>query len=151
MPSLRVGLVRLAYRIGYPIAWAAWFVVRPRGRGVKVVVLHGDRVLLVRHTYGDRRSWKLPGGFLRRREDPELGARRELAEEVGVTTVRWRSLGEMTVAVRTRRDHVWLYAAEVDGSAVHLQPTEIAEARWFARDDLPARVDSHVAEIVARA
>jgi ADP-ribose pyrophosphatase YjhB (NUDIX family) len=151
VPALPVRFVRLAYLIGYPLARATWLVARRRGRGVKVVVLHGHRVLLVRHTYGDRRSWQLPGGFLHRGEAPELGARREVAEEVGVDIVGWRALGEMDIEVRSRQDHVWLYAAEVDGDAIDPQLTEIAEARWFPRDALPARMATQVAEIVGRA
>jgi len=40
------------------------------------------QVLLVRHSY--RQSWGLPGGLLKRGEDPATAALREAAEEVGL-------------------------------------------------------------------
>ena len=44
------------------------FVLHPRVRGVRCVLVHGDELLLVRHSYGDRR-WGLPGGLIKRSED----------------------------------------------------------------------------------
>ncbi|WP_412538360.1 NUDIX domain-containing protein [Longispora sp. K20-0274] len=63
-------------------------VLKPRTHGVKVLVLHPDHAggfLLVRHSYGDRDVWGLPGGGYRpRRESPEHAARRECREELGI-------------------------------------------------------------------
>ncbi|MES2906548.1 MAG: NUDIX domain-containing protein, partial [Pseudomonadota bacterium] len=50
--------------------------------GVRAVVLKGDDVLLVRHTYMD--GWYLPGGGVDRGEALEKAAVRECFEEVGV-------------------------------------------------------------------
>ena len=59
----------LVRRVGYRFAYAGlrvyWFVLRPRSTGIKCVLTDGDRVLLVRHTYGPR-AWELPGGSLKR-------------------------------------------------------------------------------------
>jgi hypothetical protein len=52
-------LRRLGYRVAYRVLQAFWFVARPSKQGVKCLVTCHDRVLLVRHTYGNR-SWDVP-------------------------------------------------------------------------------------------
>ncbi|RSN28792.1 NUDIX hydrolase [Amycolatopsis sp. WAC 04169] len=42
----------------------------------------GDRVLLVRKTYGNR--WDIPGGYVDRGESPAAACRRELQEELAL-------------------------------------------------------------------
>ncbi|MGW4829647.1 NUDIX domain-containing protein [Amycolatopsis japonica] len=42
----------------------------------------GDRVLLVRKTYGNR--WDIPGGYVDRGESPAAACRREIHEELGI-------------------------------------------------------------------
>jgi 8-oxo-dGTP pyrophosphatase MutT (NUDIX family) len=74
--------IRLALWIAYRVLLVAWFVFRPRRRGVFVAVWHEGRVLAIRNSY---RDWiSLPAGGVRRGEAIEATARRELAEEVGI-------------------------------------------------------------------
>jgi 8-oxo-dGTP pyrophosphatase MutT (NUDIX family) len=107
-------------------------VRRPHTRGVKCVVRGADgRVVFVRHAYGDRRSWELPGGHLRRREDPEAAVRREMREELGVELERLRALGSVDVAGRHKRTTLHVFEGTVAPGAV-LRPDagELAEVRW---------------------
>lgn len=42
----------------------------------------GDRVLLVRKTYGNK--WDIPGGYVDRGESPAAACEREVREELGI-------------------------------------------------------------------
>ena len=133
---LPVPLARLVYRVGYVVLRLASLVLRPRTRGVKCLVFHGDDLLLVRHTYGPR-HWDIPGGFCRRGESFDAAAHRELAEELGIEGARWTSLGDLDRRHQRRREMVGALRADVAGREVTLQPAEIEAARWFPRAALP--------------
>jgi len=123
-PRLRVAAVHLlspSYTVG-----AVCIIERADGA-----------VLFVRHSYRPR--WGVPGGLCRAGEEVADGARREVAEEVGVAVTL---LGEPAVVVDPgeRRVDV-VYAARVaDGvdpaAAVPTSP-EIVECRWFGAEERP--------------
>jgi ADP-ribose pyrophosphatase YjhB (NUDIX family) len=125
------------YRLASPLLAAYHYVFRPTVRGVRCAIVRDDRVLLVRHTYGDRR-WAWPGGLLRRGEDPRDTARREMREELGLDLEDWRALGRVEHVADDRAHHeVWGFLAEVGEIELTLQRAEIAEARWMRLDDVP--------------
>lgn len=65
------------------------------GDAVSVVAWEKDRIYLVRqyrHSWG-KRIWEVPCGGLHRGEGPLIAAKRELAEEAGITARQWRRLG----------------------------------------------------------
>jgi 8-oxo-dGTP pyrophosphatase MutT (NUDIX family) len=90
---------------------------------------HG-RMLFVRHTYGDRAAWELPGGTLRRREDPAAAVRREMREELGIDLVDLRRLGAADVAGDHKTTLIHCFEARTGGAPLRLAGGEIAEARW---------------------
>jgi ADP-ribose pyrophosphatase YjhB (NUDIX family) len=150
MNSLRVAAMRRLYRVAWLGLQLYSTVVPRRGRGVKCVLTHGGRVLLVRHTYGQRHTWYVPGGGVRRREPPLEAAAREMREELGVRDLRWREL--VTRDMRVDRMEVRLtcvYAELSDPAAIHPDPIEIAQARWFELDALPAPLGGEVRLLVA--
>lgn len=140
---------RTAIRCAYLALRVYWFILRPQMSGVKCVITHGDEVLLVRHTYG-KRAWDLPGGTVRRREVPLDTARREMREEIGRQITDWDALGEMYVATNHHRDNLHLFHGRLDDRRLELDLSELAEAHWFPRDELPADASRYVRQIIAR-
>ncbi len=144
--------LRAVYRVGYRILREWWRVRQPRKRGVKCVLRRRGEVLLVRHTYGRRRSeWDLPGGGVKRREEPREAARREAREELGVDIDQWQFLGDLFARIDRKRDRLWCFASDVNGLDLDLERAEIAEAKWFSQQELPDPVARYVPRILAMA
>jgi 8-oxo-dGTP pyrophosphatase MutT (NUDIX family) len=140
---------RAAIRLAYAGLRTYWFVARPRLVGVKCVLIDGEDVLLVRHTYGNR-GWDFPGGTVRRREVPREAAKREMQEELGRRIEDWTPLGELFVNTDHHDDNLHLFLARVEDRALDLNLTELAEADWFPRDALPADLARYVRAILVR-
>jgi 8-oxo-dGTP pyrophosphatase MutT (NUDIX family) len=146
--ELTVPLRRLGYRAAYVALRGYWFLARPQTSGVKCVLTDGDRVLLVRHTYGSR-AWDLPGGSVKSGESPVDTARREMREELGVDLDGWRPLGELELAIDHRRDRVHCFQAELySPGELKLDLGELSAARWFDRGQLP-KVGPYTRRILA--
>jgi 8-oxo-dGTP pyrophosphatase MutT (NUDIX family) len=147
--ELVVFVRRQCYRLAFRLLNAWWFVTRPHKRGVKCVLTDGDRVLLVRHTYG-RRDWELPGGGPRRHEQPLDAARREMREELGLAIDEWTPLGVIEATFYHRHDTLHICHAEVTAPTLKLDRAELATAAWFERDALPDERGRYVSTILAR-
>ena len=149
--TLSIKARRAAIRCAYIGLRLYWFAFRPKVVGVKCVVRHDDDVLLVRHTYGPP-HWELPGGTVRhRREEPIDAARREMEEELGRRIEDWQSLGLLFVSNGHHRDDLHLFQATIGDRQVDIDLTELAQAEWFRRDQLPPNIGRHVGAILTRA
>jgi 8-oxo-dGTP pyrophosphatase MutT (NUDIX family) len=130
VPGLGIPARRLGYRIAHRLLRGWWFVRRPHTQGVKCLLFDGERVLFVRHAYGDRTAWELPGGGLRRGEEPAVAARREMREELGVDLDRWAPAGRTETASLYKTVTLHLFRAPVQGARIELGLAELEEARW---------------------
>ena len=143
-----VALLRLAYRAAYRGLQAWSFVCRPQVRGAMVCVFDGPRVLLVRHTYGDRQRWELPGGWVRGGEDALEAARREVLEELGIV-VEPDDLGRLHGDWDFKHETLAFFGAEWPGGHGRYAPVEIAEVAWFGLEALPPRLGAGTEAVLA--
>lgn len=130
--SIHRVLLPLAHRIRH--AWRRWRKAPIAGVSVVITNLGGD-VLLLKHSYGPN-VWGLPGGGLRRGEDPAAAALREVREELGVTLARIAPVAAIEEEISGAPHTAHLFTAVCDH-----QPKpdgrEITEARFFPSHSLP--------------
>jgi 8-oxo-dGTP pyrophosphatase MutT (NUDIX family) len=109
--------------------------------GARVMVVDGDKVLLIRHRHIP--GWQFPGGGVSPGETFEEAGARETLEETG-----YRPVGPMELfgvyhnsSTVTNRDHVAFFICHKFEQAFEHKPSfEIAEAGWFDRRALPEGV-----------
>lgn len=104
--------------------------------GARGLLIDGEQVLLLRHTYVP--GWQLPGGGVDPGESAEDAFRREMVEETGYRPIGGELFGLYHNIQATNRDHVALFVArEFEQARVFRPNREIAEIGWFRRDSLP--------------
>ena len=127
---------QIVFRLGFPLARIWWRLRRVRHEGALVAIHVGQSLLVLRSSY--RSAWNFPGGSLRQGETPEVSARRELAEEIGiVASAPLHLVGEVCGMWDGRRDRVFFFALRLDElPTLRLDNREIIGARLAPIDDL---------------
>ena len=113
-----------------------WFIFRPTGRGVKAVLCHEGKVLMVRHNYGHK-LWTFPGGGVKRGEVLSGAIIREVREELGVVLNAVTHLGTYESTYEYKQVTVDCYTADVTSDYFTIDDFEIAEGGWFSPAALP--------------
>ncbi len=77
-------LLSIIGRITYFATYPALALYLSKDHRTRLVICHGNHVLLVR-SWLSNGKWDLPGGGLHRHEDPLAGVLREVSEELGLS------------------------------------------------------------------
>jgi ADP-ribose pyrophosphatase len=131
-------------RVALPNAHEAELEILHHPGGTAIVALDAEqRVCLLhqyRHAAGDY-VWELPAGTLEPGESPETTAKRELAEEAGVTAGHWQSLGVSLSSPGIFDERLYLFLA-TDLTPVPTAPeaAEVFELHWIPLKEAVAQV-----------
>lgn len=123
----------------YLAARVYWAIARPLTLGVRVVMLRGDEVLLVKHTY--QPHWYFPGGLVERGETLEAAARREAREEVGAALGPLTLVGVFSSFAEGKADHITVFRCTEFTLAQSASP-EIERFAFFKLTALPPDVSA---------
>lgn len=108
--------------------------------GVRVILLHGGRVVLVRHWWAPH-VWTLPGGGVAAHETVEEAGAREAREEAGFTVNSWGGEVGTYHGGMGKRDTVRvLFSDDLSGNIKFLPNGEIMDRGLFDPNDLPANI-----------
>jgi NAD+ diphosphatase len=114
----------------------------PRSDPVTIMlVVRGERALLGRNKRRPGRRFSCLAGFMEPGETPEEAVRREVREESGIKVGRVKYLAAQPWPFPSTL--MMGFLAEGISEAISIDPEELAEARWFEREE--------IREMVARA
>jgi len=104
-------------------------------RSAYVLIKDGDRFLLVQESKGLIRGlWGLPGGGIKRKEEPEKSAEREAEEEIGYNIKITGKLNELRDKENKSIRHIFI--GEIVGGELKIRKSEIKDAKWFTLEEI---------------
>jgi 8-oxo-dGTP pyrophosphatase MutT (NUDIX family) len=118
--------------------------------GTRIVLIDGNKVLLVRQTYLP--GWHFPGGGVEAGETAQAAGARELEEETGYRARGPMALHGLFLVINktTNRDHIAVFVCRQHELLHKVSANrEIAEVGWFAADALPETTTPPTARRVA--
>jgi 8-oxo-dGTP pyrophosphatase MutT (NUDIX family) len=137
--KLIITLGYTAYKIvRIPIKWY-WRLFNIKTRGVRVMIVYQDKIILVRHWYNS--LWVMPGGGIKKHETPEQAAIREVKEELGISIGQLDYLlGVYSNIKEDKKDTVYCFVVELKEKLEIPRRRfniEIADAIWVGIKNLP--------------
>ncbi len=120
-------------------------IVQHHGSAVMIPVDEKNRILLVRQYRLPARQylWELPAGRLDPGETPLKAAKRELAEETGLSAKKWTKLVSYYPSPGYVGEKMTLFIAEdlKEGEAKPMEDERI-ETKWFTPKEIDQMIDS---------
>lgn len=107
---------------------------------VAVLIVEGDKILLVEHEKYGKKYWLVPGGGVEYGETIEEAARRELMEEcsLGVRIGDLLFISETIPPDRHRHVINYYYEGHIVGGELRANPDRVLrDAQWLPIEDLP--------------
>jgi 8-oxo-dGTP diphosphatase len=136
------------YRLAIWLRGYSWRIRRPLLIGVRTLIVRDDVVLLIRHRSGQY-PWALPGGGVERNERLGEAARREACEETGMPIRVEYLLGMYERFGGGISNYIAVFVCIALGEPQPPRSLEIAEARFFPLEHLPAGADAGTRRRVA--
>lgn len=129
--------VQLALVVAHRLRLVWRRTLKRRTCGVKAVVLRGDAVLLIRHSYHASDRYMLPGGGRDRGETAIEAGIREVLEEAGCRITDVREHGCFVSHAEGWPNEITLIVGQTTDEP-RADGRELLEARFFPLDALPS-------------
>jgi 8-oxo-dGTP diphosphatase len=113
-----------------------------------VIFNEEGKVLLIKHRFRPGSGWGLPGGFLKRDEQPLAALQRELQEEIALELDQVEILWARSFRSSRQIEIVFRAVAQNEPSP---QSIEVESAVWFSYDCLPPGLPKDQKSLVERA
>jgi 8-oxo-dGTP pyrophosphatase MutT (NUDIX family) len=143
---------QIAISLLMPLIKIYWRIFKPKTYGVKVLIRHPDnpeKVLLVRHSYGNKTLWNIPGGgYKPKKETPEEAAVREVREELNIALENPQIIGLYETDGEGKRDTVTIVSGAIKTVDI-TRNNEIAEILW--KESSAAVHDVNVSKVTKKA
>lgn len=137
-----------------PVVKLYWRVFKPESYGARVLIVHPtekNKVLLVRHSYGNTTLWNIPGGGYNPKKEPAAAAAaREVLEELRVRVIDLQELGEYKTSSEGKRDTVIMFSGTLENIEEMIPNPEISELAWVEAYTVSER-GNDVARVARRA
>ncbi len=133
---MKNAIKNLIYKTAYIIIRVYWRVFKPVTHGARILLVTDTKILLVQPRA--LKYWNIPGGGIKRKENPEQGAIRELYEETGIKidSVDYL-LGTYISSDEGKHDTIYFYIKRVEQELSTQNDIEIGNSGWFHFDQLP--------------
>lgn len=123
-----------------------WRNLKIKTFGARVILIDGEKVFLVKHRYGD--LWVFPGGGVKKGEEIEDVAKREVYEESGLEIISFdKMLGVYTNKREGKDDTIKIFVSsnfkigKKHNTFLKLMKfIEIKESGWFDLKNLPKNI-----------
>lgn len=117
-----------------------WYYYKPELHGIACLAECEGKILLIRHRYGKKNIWSVPGGSKKQYEKAKRAAVREIWNLMGMDI---REASEVNT-ILTDHDHpddvVHCFIVHVPDMDMDPDPDLIAEAKWFDLEHVPPKL-----------
>lgn len=113
---------------------------------VHIWIMSSDGRFLVQRRSEQKRlmpgEWAATGGAAIAGEDSFTAANRELFEELGISSDKMTLRKLVRIKRRNSLLDVWFVNCDVESEQLHLQESEVAEAKWVTREEFKEMIDN---------
>ena len=118
--------------LAYWLSWPALYIKVNGSSRTRALIISGEKVLLTKGWINDGR-WALPGGGLKKNEDPKDGALREIEEETGLVLDKSQliELTQQHIVNRGVKFYGHFFLVRLDEQSEAKRHSEIMETAWM--------------------